>query len=197
MSKKVGVGVRIAGGFAITAGVIIGIICLFGLGVVVFNHINMTRNSNELSARFLPAFNDVNSGLDGKFSYIGSRLNVSANSAKYYLEYSGGEDEFAEDSIAFFNKLRSGKYGEELFNESYNTIKIKSPSHSLTFNFDRFSSGPHPTVITDVICDYSMFEGLDGISKLNVDMTDFTAEQKEYARAFADKCSFKIELWNE
>lgn len=52
-------------------------------------------------------------------------------------------------------------------------------------------------MITDVICDYSMFEGLDGISKLNVDMTDFTAEQKEYARAFADKCSFKIESWNE
>lgn len=201
MSKEESVGARVAGGLAITAGAIIGIICLFVLGVAVFNHVNMSRNSKELSDKFLPAFNDVNSGLDGKFSYKGSGLVVSANGAKYYLEYSGGEDEFAKDSIALFNRLcggiSGGRYDEKLFDESYNTIKIKSRSNSVTFYFDRFSLGAHPTVTTDVICDYLAFEELDGISKLNVDMTALTAEQKEYAKSFAEKCAFKIEFWNE
>lgn len=88
--------------------------------------------------------------------------------------------------------VASREYDNVRLDKQEYVIRIKSSGLYLNCRYSKNSNSL--TATTNATADCAAFEALKGISKLTVVTRKFTAEQKEYAKSFQDKCSFEVVL---
>ena len=169
--------------------------------IIVISHFGMRSNYETLTSEFMPIFSDINEEFDNMFSYEDARYSGGGGTKNYYLSYLGEDTDFLENSLAFYNTfceyVKSGKYDE--YSLGYE-IRIKINGEYLYLNCwynyikdDKISM----RAATNVICDYTIFQELNGIRKLTIVTRRYTEEQKEYAESFVDQCPFEIFISDE
>ena len=172
--------------------------------IIIFGISYSLRKSHydSLTSEFMPIFSDINEEFDNMFSYEDARYWGSSNTKEYALSYVGEDSEFIEDAVVFCNTfceyVKSGEYDDVNSLQGDIVIKIDGTNLYLNCWYDYIKQDVISVrAATNVKCDYTIFQELNGIWRLIIVTSGYTEEQKEYAESFVDQCPFEIFISDE